>query len=619
MPQITIDIAADNTELKKQIAEAEIELKGLRREMQRKFSIGEVDAAQKIQIEVNQAKTSLKGLQGELAKTSQSNATFAKSSANGGNALMQFSRIAQDAPFGIMGIGNNITATAEAFGHLSTSSGGTGNALKAVASSMLGTGGILLAVSLVTSALTYMSQNGITVGDVFDKLSGTFDEFGNSIKKANEEAVKSSSSQIATFKAYVSAAQDVNLSLEHRLIAVEKLRKIAPYHLKDLNDEKVLNGDLSKVIGDVTAALLAQARAKAYGSILDETSLKQVKLYTEIQKDLNKAVKDFKIPASEMTSFQEAIKGGTGALMRYLTSVKKAPITPSDFIDFNGLENLGEKYKELGKLNGKAYKLGTKIGAETKAQLSLDYTPPPKTKDTTKKRDPILQIESYINKFDEGKARKELEYLYSRFGNAAKDFKGEKIEIDIPLQPTITGTEFISEELRSFNESANSLIQGAITETFYSLGESIGGALVGAGDGLKSAGNAILGILGSFMKDYGKLMIATGVGLLVSDMAIKSNNPYAMIAGGVALVAVGAAFASKSKAMRSNGTSGGGDSTSSRSGSSQQSSGSSYASPSSGMSSGGTVVFEISGQSLIGVLSNTLDKNTKLGGSLGLA
>jgi hypothetical protein len=29
--------------------------------------------------------------------------------------------------------------------------------------------------SLVTSALTYMSQNGITVGDIFNKITGQFD------------------------------------------------------------------------------------------------------------------------------------------------------------------------------------------------------------------------------------------------------------------------------------------------------------------------------------------------------------------------------------------------------------------------------------------------------------
>src|SRR6478609_1553912 len=51
--------------------------------------------------------------------------TASKKVANGGNALMQFSRIAQDAPFGIMGIGNNITATAEAFGHLQKETGST--------------------------------------------------------------------------------------------------------------------------------------------------------------------------------------------------------------------------------------------------------------------------------------------------------------------------------------------------------------------------------------------------------------------------------------------------------------------------------------------------------------
>ena len=50
-----------------------------------------------------------------------------------------------------------------------------------------------------------------------------------------------------------------------------------------------------------------------------------------------------------------------------------------------------------------------------------------------------------------------------------------------------------------------------------------------------------------------------------------------------------------------------------------------YTSPASSVSTGGgggftngSVVFEISGTSLIGVLSNSLDKNSRLGGTLGI-
>lgn len=123
--------------------------------------------------------------------------SVAKKTANGGNALMQFSRIAQDAPFGIMGIGNNITATVEAFGHLQKSTGSTGGALKALASSMLGSGGILLAVSLVTTGLTYMSQNGLSVGDVFRKLTGDFGGYADQLKKVNEAVYSDSGVQDA--------------------------------------------------------------------------------------------------------------------------------------------------------------------------------------------------------------------------------------------------------------------------------------------------------------------------------------------------------------------------------------------------------------------------------------
>lgn len=185
-----------------------------------------------------------------------------KKTVNGGNALLQFSRIAQDAPFGIIGVANNVTASFESFEHLSKSAGGAGNALKAVASSMLGSGGILLAISLVTSGLTYMAQQGLSVEDVFDKLTGSFDENANAIKKAAIEGGKAASEEIANLKTLVAVAQDETLSREKRLIAVEKLQKEYPAYFGNLSKEAILTGNVTKQVDDLTRALLAKAVAE---------------------------------------------------------------------------------------------------------------------------------------------------------------------------------------------------------------------------------------------------------------------------------------------------------------------------------------------------------------------
>jgi hypothetical protein len=71
----------------------------------------------------------------------------------------------------------------------------------------------------------------------------------------------------------------------------------------------------------------------------------------------------------------------------------------------------------------------------------------------------------------------------------------------------------------------------------------------------------------------------------------------------------------KMETSRNNGGAGGGGGSTGRD----------YSSPASTVSTGsgggftnGSVVFEISGTSLIGVLSNSLDKNSRLGGTLGI-
>jgi len=471
-------------------------------------------------------------------------ASSGKKVTDGGNALMQFSRIAQDAPYGIIGIGNNITATVEAFGHLQKSTGSAGGALKAMAGSIVGSGGVLLAVSLLTTGLTYMSQNGLTVGDVFDKLTGTFDEFGNSIEKANEEAAKSASSQISSFKAYADAAQDATIPLENRLIAVKKLRDIAPYYLKDLSDEQVLYGDLSGVINNVTTALLAQARAKAYGSLLDEKAVEQIKIFTDIQKQLNKAVKTFEIPIDQVDEFQNAIKGGTGALLRYLNSVKKAPITASDFIDFNSLENLSQKYKDLGKINGEAYKLGLKIGEETKTALPLEFDAPiVKVKDAKIDLTPKVTALPNFETIDE-EVKRNADAFNKQFGDKLKG-KIDPIKLDIPFQVVDEGFNFsdYAKRLETAKEQTQIFADGAGSAINVLAGE--------LASSLETGNSALDAFVGSVIQGLAQVAAAQLAGLiakqavagtsLATDSAVATGN--AVVAATETAAATGPAAA----------------------------------------------------------------------------
>jgi len=172
--------------------------------------------------------------------------------------------------------------------------------------------------------------------------------------------------------------------------------------------------------------------------------------------------------------------------------------------------------------------------------------------------------------------------------------------------------------LENFNKDASSIINDSIASTFSQLGQAIGSAFTTGGNVLEAVGKTLLSSLGAILVDLGKLAIKTGVGILAVKTALKTLNPYVAIAAGVGLVAIGSAFsAGANKIGGSIGSNGGGGSGVSTRGGSN----SSFSSSSGGFSSGGfggNVVFEISGQKLIGVLNNTLNGNKRLGGAVGL-
>jgi hypothetical protein len=612
MPKIEIEIGGDNTDLQRKIAEAEILLKRLRKDVAVELKAGNIDLAEKMTVEVNQAKKSLQELQGSYKSTTVSTNTLTKATGNGSNTLIQFSRIAQDAPFGIMGIGNNITATAESFGYLSKSSGGAGNALKAVASSLLGTGGILLAVSLVTSALTYMSQNGITVGDIFDKLSGNFDAVGNSMKKAFEEGAKSAFEERANLLGLISVAQSDVVSREARTKAVKDLQDKYPAYLGNLSKEKIMYGDLTTAVNEITKALISKAVAEKLAKDAVQPTIDLYKANAQLIAQRAEQLKMEKALAAENKKNKDAGFGGaSNASVNLKNSIANNNLaiteSRSNIVD---LTKVVDSYqKNINKFN------------QASSQLLIEPDKIIKIKKAPKFKNPKGKQEFGGGFIGGGIVNPNLGLQTPDLGVDAA-----AIEANMKLQK---GLAMQRETLERFNESVTDLIQGSLVDTFSSLGEALGNALATGGNVLNALGGALLGALGGFLGSLGKQMVAFGVTALFFDKTKKSlftgvGTPAAavgLIAAGVAISAIGSAISATANKGLSAGGSGGGGGT--RAVSTDTGNNSFRGSTSGGSSvstSGGfqSVVFEISGNSLIGVLENSLQKNRRLGGNLAI-
>jgi hypothetical protein len=601
MAKLEVEIGADNSEFKSKIKEVEFDIKELSKVKLEQIKLG-IDTKQ-IDSEIKDAKMSLKTLQTTLKDTGTSFTKLDKPVQNGGNTLMQFSRIAQDAPFGIMGIGNNITATAESFAHLSTSAGGTGNALKAVASSMMGTGGILLAVSLVTTALTIMSQNGITVSDIFDKLTGNFNEFGGALKKASEEATKSAIEEMGALEGLAAVAQSDTVSRQARTQAVKDLQSQYPAYFGNLSNEEIMYGNLSGVIKDVTSALISKGIAEKLTKDAVDPTLNLWKANGKLNKAKADQIKLEKDLAKETA---KRVAGGFGgrtneevSLMSSIANTKLAITSSRDDI------------KDLTKVVD-SYKKGIVEASKASSQLLIK---PPTVKKPTSTKDVVANVTPQVSP---------LQSSLTPAGLAAPAAAPLPIAgaIRATTQAVTQETLLMQQALLNFNDSANDIIMGSIAGTFSNLGSAIGTALVTGGNVLSAIGQTILQGLSSFLSDMGGELIKYGTLAVVKgklDLAILTGGAVS-VAAGVAAIGVGIALKAAGAAIGSAST---GRSGSGGVGSRGVSTGASVSSPTSSTNNntgGGfqNVVFEISGQSLIGVLSSSLDRNNRLGGGLKL-
>lgn len=219
----------------------------------------------RIDVTVNN-KTAIAGLkqtEAELGKVAaaslKTGMAVTKGSNQAANALTNLGRVAQDAPFGFIGIQNNLNPLLESFQRLKTESGSTSGALKALAGSLIGPAGLGLALSVGSALL-------LTFGDEIAALfKGT-----SSLSKANEELKKSidgfknsAAKEIISFKELAMVAANANIPLNQRIQAVKDLQKDYPAYLSGLSQEDILAGKLGTAYDQIVTALKAKIALQA--------------------------------------------------------------------------------------------------------------------------------------------------------------------------------------------------------------------------------------------------------------------------------------------------------------------------------------------------------------------
>lgn len=138
---------------------------------------------------------------------------------------------------------------------------------------------------------------------------------------------------------------------------------------------------------------------------------------------------------------------------------------------------------------------------------------------------------------------------------------GKKAELEIGQLIDITGLDKLIRDLKiaeAFNDEASKILTSGVVETFSSIGQAIGEAVVNGGNVAQAAGSALLSSLGGVLIQLGELAIGVGIGIKAIKTALESLNPVVAIAAGVALVALGSVFkAGAANIGKSNGGGGG--------------------------------------------------------------
>ena len=453
---------------------------------------------QDLQAGLNQATNSVNNFSAAVQKAS-------KPTADATNTLGNLSRVAQDAPYGFMGIANNLNPLLESFQRLQKESGGAGNALKALAAGLTGPAGIGLALGVVSSLVV---KYGDEIGDMIVQTTN-FEKAQQKIRDTFFDNIKAVETTIASDNALVSVVNDVTQSVEARKKALNELKEAHKGNIELQKTDITDGAALIKIIDQLSEALIRKAKIEATAKIIGEENAKLVRLEMAT---VQEQVGNLSGLAKTWDVLSGSVKGalnGTGGLGIGLELVNDG--LKNNEKQVTSTKDSIEKLKEsLKQLTGEAFKAGdyNVIGKGDKSGTKKEGR-------DTSLDERLAQIQSQI-KANNDLADAEMKLYQARQKFEKKDGLGiEKMDLDLnkgdktPKKLEKDLPKWAQEDNGSVKKLDKDLKAAEKTAQGFAdtLSKDITGGLMSMWDAMENGENP-LKALGNFFKDLLKQLAA---------------------------------------------------------------------------------------------------------------
>ena len=483
--------------------------------------------AQKIEIVVEATgfDTVAKGAQNvskSLAVTAKEaqklDSTLAGGFKNGANqatqALTNLGRVAQDAPFGFIGIANNINPLLESFQRLKTETKSTGGALKALGSSLIGAGGLGLAVSVASSLLVVFGDKLFSSGKKADEAANAATKYKDAVKGIFEGQGKEATQALSLIAILKSEVE----TRERKLDALKALQKINPEIFKGLK----LEGDAVTGLDAAYQSYIANIKNVVAAKIL------QLQLEDKVTKLLElQGVTQSKV-SKDLISLSQRLNKSEQDRLKSIGAVNAANdlqnlATVNDRKRASGVAVLNKEIEFLFKQLQELSKVLKVDGTEEKNRI----TKVKEDVDSLKRK--VLDVNRVIT-------QDFLDVFYGdkTGGKPVTNIKPLGLTAEVKVTPEFlldnAKAEALAEELTIF-------FTGLANEIAFSFGEALGNALSGTGS-IQNIFQSIFAVVGAGLQKLGAIFIKSAV-LIKKIENVIIKNPALAIAGGIALVALG--------------------------------------------------------------------------------